>query len=216
MSAVSDRIGALVKASGLSQRELARRLGTTHVTVSNWIKGASEPNEEGLEKLCEFFSVTPAYIKYGDGNAPAGQTIITDDVISIPLINANVSCGYGFLNDSELILIRFVRVSIEFIRRYCPAANLRALQIMTAFGDSMEPTLSEGDSVIVDVSEKTVKRDGLYVLRIGDGLFVKRIQVTPKGLRLISDNPLYHPIDSTEDELEVIGRAYVGLCLKRL
>ena len=216
MSAVSDRIGALVKASGLSQRELARRLGTTHVTVSNWIKGASEPNEEGLEKLCEFFSVTPAYIKYGDGNAPVGQTIITDDVISIPLINANVSCGYGFLNDSELILIRFVRVSIEFIRRYCPAANLRSLQIMTAFGDSMEPTLSEGDSVIVDVSEKTVKRDGLYVLRIGDGLFVKRIQITPKGLRLISDNPLYHPIDSTEDELEVIGRAYVGLCLKRL
>lgn len=216
MSAVSDRIGALVKASGLSHRELARRLGTTHVTVSNWIKGASEPNEEGLEKLCEFFSVTPAYIKYGDGNAPIGQTIITDDVISIPLINASVSCGYGYLNDSELILIRFVRVSIGFIRRYCPAANLRALQIMTTFGDSMEPTLSEGDSVIVDVSEKTVKRDGLYVLRIGDGLFVKRIQVIPRGLRLISDNPLYHPINSTEEEVEVIGRAYVGLCLKRL
>ena len=216
MSAVSERISALVKASGLSQRELARRLGTTHVTVSNWVKGSSEPSEDGLEKLCEFFSVTPAYIMYGDGNAPVGQTIITDDVVSIPMINAEVSCGSGFLNSQELILIRFIRVSIELIRRYCPTANLRALQIMTAFGDSMEPTLSEGDSVIVDVSEKTIRRDGMYVLRIGDSLFVKRIQVTPKGLRLISDNPLYHPIDASEEELEVIGRAYVGVCLKRL
>lgn len=181
MSAVSERIGALVKASGLSNRELARRLGTTHVTISNWLNGASEPNESGLEKLCEFFEVTPAYIKYGDGNAPMGQTIISDDVVSIPLINAEVSCGQGFLNDSELVLIRFVRVSIELIRRYCPTANLRSLQIMTAFGDSMEPTLSEGDSVIVDVSEKTVRRDGMYVVRIGDGLFVKRVQIIPKG-----------------------------------
>lgn len=216
MSAASERISALVKASGLTYRELARRLDTSHVTVSNWVNGTSEPTGDRLEKFCEFFSVTPAYVKFGDGNAPTGQTIISDDVVSIPQINASVSCGYGYLNDQELILIRFVRVSLGFIRRYCPAANLRALQIMTAFGDSMEPTLSEGDSVIVDVSEKAVKRDGMYVVRIGDGLFVKRLQITPKGLRLISDNPLYHPIDCAEDEIEVIGRAYVGLCLKRL
>lgn len=216
MSAVSERIGALVKASGLSNRELARRLGTTHVTISNWLNGASEPNESGLEKLCEFFEVTPAYIKYGDGNAPQGQTIITDDVVSIPLINAEVSCGQGFLNDRELILIRFVRVSIELIRRYCPTANLRSLQIMTAFGDSMEPTLCEGDSVIVDVSEKTVRRDGMYVIRIGDGLFVKRVQIIPRGLRLLLDNEFYKPIDTTEEDIAIVGRAYVGLCLKRL
>lgn len=216
MSAVSERIGALVKASGLSNRELSRRLGTTHVTISNWVRGAAEPSEEGLERLCEFFQVTPAYIMYGDGNAPHGQTIINEDTVSIPMINAEVSCGAGFLNSQELILIRFIRVSIELIRRYCPSANIRSLQIMTAFGDSMEPTLSEGDSVIVDVSEKTVRRDGMYVVRIGASLFVKRIQITPKGLRLISDNSLYHPIETTEDEVEIIGRAYVGLCLKRL
>ena len=87
---------------------------------------------------------------------------------------------------------------------------------MTAFGDSMEPTLCEGDSVIVDVSEKTVRRDGMYVIRIGDGLFVKRVQIPPRGLRLLSDNEFYKPIDTTEEDIAIVGRAYVGLCLKRL
>ncbi len=56
----------------------------------------------------------------------------------------------------------------------------------------------------------------MYVVRIGEGLFVKRVQVTPEGLRLLSDNKFYEPINTTPESIEVIGRAYVGLCIKRL
>lgn len=56
----------------------------------------------------------------------------------------------------------------------------------------------------------------MYVIRIGDGLFVKRVQIIPRGLRLLSDNEFYKPIDTTEEDIAIVGRAYVGLCLKRL
>ena len=140
---------------------------------------------------------------FGDATSPV-QTLVEDGIVSIPHVNAEVSCGHGFLNTDELELIRFVRVSQGFIRRYCPSANVRSLQIMAAFGDSMEPTLHEGDAVIVDISEKKIVRDGMYVVRIGE------------GLRLLSDNKFYEPINTTPESIEVIGRAYVGLCIKRL
>lgn len=60
MSAVSERIKALIEQSGLSYRSLAKKVGVSNVTVRNWAIGHSEPNREGLEALCEIFGVTPA------------------------------------------------------------------------------------------------------------------------------------------------------------
>lgn len=216
MSAVSDRINQMVVSTHLSVRELARRIGVSHVSLHQWVSGKNEPSKDGLEALCTYFEVTPAYVLYGDGNAPTGQAICNDDTVSIPLIDVEASCGHGALNDQMVTLIRFIKVSYELIRRYCPAARVGSLQIVTAVGDSMEPTLHDGDSIIVDRSETRVRRDGMYALRFGDGIFIKRVQVTPGGARLISDNGLYPPIDAGLDELSIIGRCYVGVCLKRL
>lgn len=216
MSAVALRISQLAKATHLSVRELARRIGVSHVSLHQWVTGKNEPSKEGLEALCTYFEVTPAYILYGDGNAPTGQTICHDDSISIPLIDVDASCGYGALNDQMVTLIRFIKVSQELIRRYCPAARIGSLQIVTVVGDSMEPTIHDGDSIIIDRSETVARRDGMYALRFGEGIFIKRIQILPNGARLVSDNKLYPPIDASYDELHIIGRCYVGICLKKL
>lgn len=216
MSAVSQRISEMVQSTHLSIRALANRIGVSHVTLHQWVTGKNEPSKEGLEALCTYFEVTPAYVLYGDGNAPTGQTICHDDSIAIPLIDVEASCGNGRLNEQMVTLIRFIKVSYEMIRRYCPSARIGSLQIVTAVGDSMEPTLHEGDSIIVDRSQTYARTDGMYALRFGDGVFIKRVQITPTGARLISDNSFYPPIDANFDELTIIGRCYVGLCLKKL
>ena len=97
MSAVSERIKALIEQSGVSYRSLAKKVGVSNVTVRNWAIGHSEPNREGLEALCEIFGVTPAYVMFGDANSPV-QTLVEDGIVSIPHVNAEVSCGHGFLN----------------------------------------------------------------------------------------------------------------------
>lgn len=219
MSAVSERIKGLIASSGLSIRELARRLNVSNVSLSQWAAGKYKPSEEGLEALCSYFSVPPAYILYGDGNAPEAQSIaLSNNTVAIPLLDVKGSCGIGAdIHDNMLSLIRFVRVSYEFIHTYCASASARSLQLLTCVGDSMEPTLSEGDSVLVDVSQKTPSSDGIYAVVMNNRVFIKRIQFIPDGFLLLSDNPKYQPITvSDADCLNIVGRCYVGLAIKKL
>lgn len=218
MSAVSERISALVKSSGLSMRELARRIGVSNVSLSQWASGVNKPGDKGLEAFCEYFEVTPAFILYGDGDAPIGQTIaLGDDTYSIPLPRVDASCGAGCVFDASAALVRFVRVSGQFLQTYCPGASPGSLQIITVIGDSMEPTISSGDAVVIDRSNTTIAGDGLYAVRLGDSIYVKRVQIVPSGVLLLSDNHLYKPIEVKSGEpLFIIGKCYAGLCLRRL
>ena len=74
----------------------------------------------------------------------------------------------------------------------------------------MEPTLSDGDEVLVDASDHGARlRDGIYVLRSDDTLVVKRIAIKPgaKQITISSDNPAYPSWNDVDREgVEVIGR----------
>ena len=81
----------------------------------------------------------------------------------------------------------------------------------------MMPTLNNGDTVIVDISQRDVTQDGLYAVELSGSTLIKRIQITHKGLLLLSDNPKYQPFTIDEgDTLNIIGRVYVGLQIRRL
>ena len=69
-----------------------------------------------------------------------------------------------------------------------------SLSVVRVMGDSMEPTLSDGDDVLVDASDHGSRlRDGIYVMRIDDTLVVKRIALRPDSpfITIASDNPTY-------------------------
>lgn len=81
----------------------------------------------------------------------------------------------------------------------------------------MEPTLKNGDSVIVDVSQKTPETEGVYAVVMNGKILIKRIQFMRKGYRLISDNKRYDPIDLEEfDDISIVGRCYVCMATKTL
>lgn len=57
-------------------------------------------------------------------------------------------------------------------------------------GDSMEPTISEGHTVLVSLKHRD--KDGVYLLRFGDGVYLRRMQHMIDGsVRLSCDNPAY-------------------------
>src|SRR3546814_11782305 len=77
-------------------------------------------------------------------------------------------------------------------------AEPRALSIIRVEGDSMAPTLDDGDDILVDGGDAAARlRDGIYVLRMDDVLMVKRIARAPGQGRIsvISDNPHYRSWD---------------------
>src|SRR3546814_4855773 len=77
-------------------------------------------------------------------------------------------------------------------------ADPRALSIIRVAGDSMAPTLSDGDDISVDGGDAAGRlRDGIYVLRMDDALMVKRIARAPGPGRIAGSrgNPHYRSWD---------------------
>ena len=65
--------------------------------------------------------------------------------------------------------------------------------VISVAGDSMEPTLPDGCSILVDHRRRTRRRGRIYVLQTDDGLIVKRAGREKSGWQLISDNPYWPP-----------------------
>ena len=89
-------------------------------------------------------------------------------------------------------------------------ADPRALSIIRVEGDSMAPTLGDGDDILVDGGDAAARlRDGIYVLRMDDVLMVKRIARAPGPGRVsvISDNPHYRSWDDLPlSAIRLVGR----------
>jgi phage repressor protein C with HTH and peptisase S24 domain len=89
-------------------------------------------------------------------------------------------------------------------------ASPSQLRIMHVAGDSMAPTLLDGDTVLVDMTRRTPNPPGIFVVHDGMGLVAKRLEHIPNSdplaVRIISDNPLYRPYEGTAEEINIIGR----------
>ena len=74
----------------------------------------------------------------------------------------------------------------------------------------MEPTLSDGDEVMVDQSDNGQRlRDGIYVIRSDDTLMIKRVALGPQGkqISIVSDNqayPSWHDVERRS--IHIVGR----------
>ena len=84
------------------------------------------------------------------------------------------------------------------------ASNLRASYVR---GDSMEPTLFDGDRIIFDDLGYD-GQDGIYAILYNGAGFVKRLQRGNGVLRIISDNKLYAPMEEPgqSENFRIIGK----------
>ncbi len=139
--------------------------------------------------------------------APQKQDIDDKDVVNIMISDAVACCGNGVECLRENI-IGYYQMPLKKFHNLTTADPDKVF-IIDIIGDSMEPTLFAGDLVIVDTSKNYPSSDGLYVLRSGTELLVKRIQINPldQSAAIISDNPKYKPIAAQNFSLiSVIGK----------
>lgn len=136
-----------------------------------------------------------------------GNPVDLREFVFIPRYSVEAAAGHGHNVDEEkpLFCMAFRRYWIEnYVTR-----QTDKLSVIAVKGDSMEGILNHGDNILINHAE-TEPRDGLYVLRIGNDLFVKNIQRLPGRLLVKSANPLYEPfeIDLTADNTDtaIIGR----------
>ncbi len=121
----------------------------------------------------------------------------------VPRLAIGASAGPGSLADGETVFD-----TIRFSNRWLRTMGLQPgnLSTIVVSGDSMEPTLRDGDEILVDRTLRP-RRDGIHVVRLGDGLLVKRLDTARSGvIVLISDNAAYPPVECVPQDVEIIGR----------
>lgn len=128
--------------------------------------------------------------------------------VQVPRFEVSASAGGGAVVQSEQV-VDFIGFKEEWIRNSL-GASARNLALITVKGDSMEPTLSDGDLVLVDTSAKDIEVNAIYVIQFWGSLLVKRIQRKIDGSVVIkSDNTVYEPEVVTGElvnQLNVVGR----------
>jgi len=124
------------------------------------------------------------------GSSLNADDLAGDDFVMVPRYDLAGSAGGGALIHSEQI-VDHLAFRADWVRNALGVAR-KDLVLISVKGDSMEPTLSDGDLILIDTSVRTIGDSAVYALRKGDELFVKRIQHKLDGtLRVMSDNAKY-------------------------
>lgn len=144
-----------------------------------------------------------------------------EDLIYLRRLNVQACCGErGVQNYADESYVDLMGVSPGWFRDNISQIRQNGYEIITASGDSMEPTLRNGDLVVLDRWDKEItKRDGVFCVLIDNDLYLKRVQKVPGCLMFISDNKLYHPfqipLNEVNSRVVVLGRMVNSLNLKR-
>lgn len=110
------------------------------------------------------------------------------DWCELPVFDVHAAAGAGSLVHSEYQIDRLI-LPTSLLSEFGLSPNTAS--IIYVNGDSMEPTLSDGDRLLVDIREQQHPVvNGVYVIRIDDAVYVKRLRWDiPKGIyEVISDN----------------------------
>jgi len=195
MSSVSDRIEYLLKNNGVASREVRRQLseicGISYQAVSQWFNGSTKNIEsQHLAKIAKKYNASLEWLISGTGDITQEQEpiIATDeDFAFIPFYDVKASCGNGYHNGDHVV----IKGELAFKRTWLKAENLQEkdLAIITAKGDSMSPTISEGAILLVNSNYSRIENGRVYALMVGDEVRVKRLFIGFSGdCRISSDN----------------------------
>ena len=182
----------------ISEYELSRKLGLTQASITGWKLRDSIPRADIAVKTAEILNTSVEYLIKGEVTR-----INTDykNTFLVPLLNQQLSAGKGDLLPEIDIVKGFIEVP-ESLREY--KDNLAGLYV---HGDSMEPTLNNGDLVVCD-SYGWDNQDGLYAIRMNGNGYVKRLQASANRVLIISDNKKYETISEPigSENISVIGK----------
>jgi len=132
---------------------------------------------------------------------------LPDNTVRVPVMANAASMGGGEAEMDDTV-IGSMSITGAFAR-VLKASSTENLRFIHARGDSMSPTLKSGDVVLVDTGIGAVDIDGIYVLRVHDRLFIKRVRQRMDGqYEVSSDNPTQKTVDvlNGDTEIEVLGR----------
>lgn len=233
---LSERLIETRKRFRLERDEFAGRIGRSERTVQRWELENAMPKGEELARIAKEFNVNIHWLLTGEGRSffPSREVGVTgtqvvrssvgdDDSLApksrqqdetavnpgifkmIPRAEARLSAG-----DGALVLSEEFAESYAFRRDWLSrvATSSDNVILMSVLGDSMYPTIQEGDMVMVDRGRDYPQSGKVFAFTPGDNIVqIKRLESRGKNIRIISDNSsIYQPFDLPSDQIRIIGQ----------
>lgn len=192
----------LITENGDDFAGMSKLVGRNPTYIQQFIKRGSPKKLPEAERgiLARYFGIEESLL-----GGPAAH-IGTAGVRLIPKLSVGASAGPGAILDRETLAGK-IGFDEKWLRRQ--GLDPATLSLIQVEGDSMAPTLNNGDDIMVDNRAATSGvRDGIHVIRLDDVLMVKRLACGPGGrLSVLSDNPAYPGWSDVDGAVvTVIGR----------
>ncbi|HET9511394.1 MAG TPA: S24 family peptidase [Sphingomonas sp.] len=201
---------------GLSQSELARRVGVTQPTIAKLVSGMMQGSTH-LARIARELQTTPAYLQ-GDTDDPNEGAIppptaanIAEHLDLVELIDIDADYGMGLTVIGDHIEQRVSHFPRWFVEMWT-SSPATALAIARGKGDSMEPTIRDRDLVMFDRSQRVLdEQDAIWILTVGDIGMIKRLRRRGRQIVIQSDKDGVSDEVVDFEEINLIGRVvFIG------
>lgn len=191
-----------------SVADLARAVGVSDNAIYKWVTGRGKPGMISLVNLAKAAGVSVEWLATGKGEPlkarPEPRAVQRSEFAPMPLHSLRAMDGKSNVVSSQIV--DYLNFRADWLKRTLNA-EAKDLALIEVVGDSMSPAIDEADLVLADLRETRFKSDGIYVLRNGGDLSIKRIQREPDGkLAIRSDNPAYQPVTVAPESISLVGR----------
>lgn len=194
---LGDRLRALREQSGKTQRELAALLCINRVSYTQYENNKRTPPPDTLRKLAIIFNVSVDYLLGND----VMKANAAKKGVKIPVLGRVVA---GVPIDAVQEILDYEEITPEM----AATGDYFSLQVK---GASMEPTLRDGDIVIVKKQSTVDSGDIAIVLVNGNDATVKEIKESPAGITLIGHNAaIYTPQFYSNKEIQNLPIQIIG------
>lgn len=191
---------------GITQKEVADFVGVSEATVSRWESGhIDNMRRDRIAALSKILRMSPLAIMGIDDDLSSrlpNMVSVESRTFRIPVVG-RVAAGQPILAQEEII-------DYEYIDERLHKGGDQYFGLIVK-GSSMEPTIHDGDTIIVRVQESVESGQIAVVLVDGEDATVKEVKETDTGLTLIGHNvAVYAPHFYSREEVEKLPVRIIG------
>ncbi len=199
-----DALATLVRQQGSDCAALSRLIGRNPAYVHQYLNRGSPRRLAELDRrrLAEFFGVAEEVLGAPPRDRPA------DRLVAVGRFDLRAAAGAGAFVTEERP-VAHIAFDPGWLRRVA-RGRPEQLALIRVAGDSMAPTLDDGDDILIDRGDGGERlRDGVYVLRLDESLVVKRLVLATDrvAVTIRSDNPAWADLPACSPAaLDIVGR----------
>ena len=183
-----DRLVKARENLGFNQANFSEKIDLAAQSLARYEKNKVNPSMEFIAKLTDMFNINSNWLLTGKGEMfISNDTTKNSNNYFIDLLNVRAGAGEGIYN-YVIETVDTISLDKSFFRTPINTNKIKGIQVD---GDSMEPTLRDGDYVLID-ENINFGTNGIYAIQYGGQILIKRLQFKMDGtILIISDNDKY-------------------------